>query len=179
VSGQRADEHELRYEELRLVVYERRRRVDLDADDAERAAAVQRLIEAADELLKFEDRLPVLLDLPARAMSVQLVRAAALACLLGGLLTGLGIGQVLLSLSRWWVIALVPELVAAGRLITLKVAPAAGRHRRQRWSALACGAAALLLAPVEAVFGWWAGLAALAVLAAAMAVLFELRRGRR
>jgi len=173
----RADEHELRFEELRLAVLERRRAaLELEQGDPRRAAALQELIDTTDELLRFEDRLPVLLDLPARALSVQVVRAGALAALLGGLLTGVGIWRALLGLG--WLVALLVQLFAAGRLVTLPVAPAAGRHRRQRLVAATCGAAALLLAPVEAVFGWWAGLAALGVLLVALAVLLELPRRR-
>jgi hypothetical protein len=175
MSGPLDDEHELRYEELRLAVYERRRAAaEVDQSDPRRGAAIQDLIEAADELLRFEDRLPVLLDLPARALSVQVVRAAALAALLGAVLTGLGIWRELMA--RGWLVAVLVAMFAAGRLITVKVAPAAGRHRRQRWAAGSCGGAALLLAPVEVVFGWWAGLLALLVLVVALAVLLEVHR---
>jgi hypothetical protein len=176
MTEQRADEHELRHEELRLAVYERRRAAaDLDASDDAGVPAVRRLIEAADELLAFEDRLPVLRDLPARALSVQTVRTAALACLLGGVLVVLGVWQGLLS--RWWAFAVVLAAVAAVRLVTLTVAPALGGHRRQRWASACCGVAALVLAPADAVFGWAAGLAVFVVLAGGLAVVLDLRAG--
>jgi lysylphosphatidylglycerol synthetase-like protein (DUF2156 family) len=134
------------------------------------------LIDATDELLAFEDRLPVLADLPARALSVQVVGAAALAILLGGVLIGLGIWRDLLAV--WWLPVLLGQLAAAVRVGTLPVAPAAGEHRRQRYAALAAGVAGLLIGPLAAVNGWLIGLLAVIALAVALVVLLDLRRGR-
>jgi len=69
-------------------------------------------------------------------------------------------------------------LPAAGRAALLGIAPAAGRHRRQRYAAVAAGAAALFLAPVAAVYGWLPGLLFVAVFGVAISMLFELRWGR-
>jgi len=144
--------------------------------DERLVATVDELVEATDALLALEDRLPVLRDLPARASSVQVVRASALATLLGGVLLGLSLWHG--ALAFWWVPVLALMLPGAARLATLTVAPAAGRHRRQRWAAAVTGASALLAPPVAAVFGWLPGLACVAVLAAALAVVFDVRWGR-
>jgi hypothetical protein len=167
----------LRHQQLRRLVNDRRRTAAaLPETDAGRPAALHSLIEATDELLAFEDRLPVLLDLSARAWSVQLVRAGVVATVLGAVLVGLGIWQDVLSPA--WVAALVALLLAAVRLLATPVAPAAAGHRRQRYSALACGAAGLLLVPAVMAFGWWAGLLALIVVGLSLAALLDGVPGR-
>lgn len=138
--------------------------------------AVDLLVEATDHLLAFEDRLPVLKDLPARALSVQVVRAAALATGLGGLLVALGIWREVLA--WWWAPGVMIAVVATVRMANLPVAPAAGKHRRQRYWAVVCGAAALLTGPAAALQGWLAGLACAAVHLLCLAVLLDLPRGR-
>jgi hypothetical protein len=191
---ERAGEHERRYQELRLRVQQRRsavaaldheaaapeqRDAATDGEAAGSAATVARLIAATDELLAFEDRLPVLRDLPARALSVQVVRASALAALLGGVLLGLGIWRG--ALGWGWLPVVLITLVAALRTATLSVAPAAGGHRRQRYAAAVCGAAALLIGPGAAISGWPFGLVCAVVHALALGVLLELpelSRGR-
>jgi len=67
----------------------------------------------------------------------------------------------------------------AGRTALLPVAPAAGRHRRQRYAAGVTGAAGLLVAPVSAVWGSLEGLVLVAVFGVAVSVLLDLRRGRK
>jgi hypothetical protein len=118
----------------------------------------------------------VLRDLPARASSVQVVRASALAVLLGAVLLGLGIWRDILAV--WWLPVVLVLLPAAVRTATMGIAPAAGRHRRQRYAAAASGAAALLVAPVAAVFGWLPGLLCVVAFGVAASVLLELRWGR-
>jgi hypothetical protein len=153
--------------------------VSRDADPDDGAAgpdllrAVDELTAATDEFLAFGDRLPVLQDLPARASSVQVVRASALALLLGAVLLGLGVWRRILA--PVWLPVLLVMLPAAVRVAMLSVAPASGRHRRQRYVAAASGAAALLVAPAAAVFGWLPGLVCVLVLVGTLAVLLELR----
>jgi hypothetical protein len=146
---------------------------DIAALDEQLLATVDELIEATDAFLAFEERLPVLRDIPARAWSVQIVRASALAMLLGGVLLGLGIWRDILAV--FWLPVLLIMLPASARMAFMAVAPAAGRHRRQRWAGLVSGAAALFMAPVAAVFGALPGVALVLVLAGALAVEFELR----
>ncbi|HEY6798191.1 MAG TPA: hypothetical protein VI248_26225 [Kineosporiaceae bacterium] len=146
---------------------------DVEGLDERLLGAVDELIEATDAFLAFEDRLPVLRDVAARAWSVQIVRASAFAMLLGAVLLGLGMWRAILAV--FWFPVLLVMLPAAARMAFMPVAPAAGRHRRQRWSALVGGAAALFLAPLAAVFGWLPGVACVAVLGVALTVLFELR----
>jgi hypothetical protein len=138
--------------------------------------AVRELTETTDELLALGDRLPVLRDVPARAWSLQIVRASALAVLLGAVLLGLGIWQGILGV--WWLPVVLAMVPAAVRMVLLGVAPAAGRHRRQRYAAAVTGAAALLVAPVAAVFGWPQGLLAVLAFGIGASVLLELRWGR-
>lgn len=144
------------------------------ADVDERlVSAVGELTAATDELLAFGDRLPVLQDLPARASSVQVIRASALAVLLGAVLLGLGIWRG--ALAVWWLPVPLAMLPVAVRAALLGVAPAAGRHRRQRYAAATAGAAALLVAPLAAVSGWLPGLACVLALGVATSVLLDLR----
>jgi len=158
---------------------------DLDVDDPDVVAevderllaAVGGLVGATDELIAFGERLPVLTDLPARALSVQIVRAAALAVLLGAVLVGLGIWRGILGV--WWAPVPLAMLPVAARTALMPVAPAAGRHRRQRYAAGVAGAAGLLVAPVSAVRGSLEGLVLLVVFAVATSVLLDLRRGRK
>lgn len=172
-STARAGAHERRYQELRLRVQQRHAAVTgLGFEDAGLEPAVDALVAAADELLDFEDRLPVLRDLPARAMSVQVVRAGALAAGLGGVLLALGIWRDLLGWG-WLPITLI-TVPATLRMATLVVAPAAGAHRRQRYAAAGCGGAGLLIGPAAHWWGWPAGLACAVVHAVCLAVLLEL-----
>jgi hypothetical protein len=167
---------EQHYDDLRAAVRDRRlAALELPDDHDGRSAALRGLIEATDELLGFTDRLPVLLDQAARAQSVQLVRAGTAATALGAVLVGLGVWRGVLA--PWWIAAIVLLLVAAARLATMPIAPAAGAHRRQRYAAVIGGGAALLLLPLVAVFGWWAGLLALAVLGLAQAALLAAEQG--
>lgn len=173
----RAGEHDRRYQELRLRVEQRRAAVaGLDEADPGLNPAVDGLIDATDELLAFEDRLPVLRDLPARAVSVQVVRAAALAALLGGVLLGLGIWRDVLG--GGWLPVLLVTVLAAARMATLRVEPAAGRHRRQRYLAAGCGAAGMLTGPVAVFSGWLAALLVFGVHLGCLAVLLDLPRER-
>lgn len=170
-----AGEHERHYQELRLRVEQHRAEVaGRDDEDAELDPAVDRLVGATDELLAFEDRLPVLRDLPARALSVQVVRAAGLAALLGGVLLGLGVWRDVLG--GGWIPVVPITLLAALRIATLTVEPAVGRHRRQRYVAAACGAAGMLIGPVAALSWWLPALGCLAVHLGCLAVLLDLPR---
>ena len=144
--------------------------------DSALVAAVDELTGATDAFLTLGDRLPVLRDVPARAWSVQIVRASAFAVLLGAVLLGLGIWRDILAV--WWLPVLLAMLPAAVRMALIGVAPAAGRHRRQRYAAAVAGASALVVAPGAAVFGWPAGLGCAAVFVVAVSVLLELRWGR-
>jgi len=173
----RTDGLERHYDDLRELVRDRRQvALELPDDHDGRPAALRGLIEATDELLGFADRLPVLLDQAARAQSVRLVRAGTAATALGAVLVGLGVWRG--ALAPWWIAAIVALVPAAARLATMTIAPAAGAHRPQRYAALACGGAALLLLPLVAVLGWWAGLLALAAAGVAQASLFAGQRGR-
>lgn len=142
----------------------------------ELSRTLDELVTATDAMLALQDRLPVLRDVPARAWSVQIVRASALAVLLGAVLLGLGIWRDILG-AGWLPVPLL-MLPVAVRMALLTVAPASGRHRRQRYSAATCGAAALLVAPVAAVYGWLPGVCCVVVFAVALGVLLEVRWGR-
>jgi hypothetical protein len=166
-------EHERRYQELRLRVQQRHAAATaLEEDDPGFDPAVSALVEATDALIAYSDRLPVLRDLPARAVSVQTVRAGALAALLGGALIGLEIWWG--TLGWGWLPVVLITLLAALRTATLSVAPAAGQHRRQRYASAGCGVAALLIGPAAMEWGWWAGLGLAVVHALCLAVLLEL-----
>ncbi|MDQ1290112.1 MAG: hypothetical protein QG622_3678 [Actinomycetota bacterium] len=179
-----AGEPDRTYEELRDRVRAAHDAVTaLDRDtaapgDGEASARVTEtvdlLVDATDQLLTFEDRLPVLRDLPARAFSVQVVRAATLAAALGGVLLVLGIWREVLV--RWWAPAVLLAVVATSGLSTLSVAPAAGKHVRQRYLAAGCGIAGLLVGPVTVLQGWPAGIACAVVQTMCLTSLLDLRR---
>jgi hypothetical protein len=172
-----AGELGLRHQQLRRRVSDRRRAAaEVPDTDAGRSPALHALIEATDELLAFEDRLPVLLDLPARATSVQLVRAGAFATALGAVLVGIAIWRDVLGPA--WIAAVLVLLLAVVRLLVMPIAPAASGHRRQRYAALVCGGAGLLLVPLVMALGWWAGLLALAVLGVSLAAVLDVLSGR-
>jgi hypothetical protein len=177
-ASDQVDDPERRYRELRLCVERRHEAAAaLDDDDPELAPAVERLVEAADELLAFEDRLPVLRDLPARVLSVQVLQAGALAALLGGVLLGLGVWRGVLA--GGWIPFVLITVVASLRMATLPVASGVGEHRRQRYVAAVCGATGLLIGPAAAVAGWLVGLAVAAVHVLGLAVLLELLQLRK
>jgi hypothetical protein len=185
----RSGEPERRYQELRFRVQQRHAaltRIEEAGDETgsgtdhgtgggdhdERDEAVDLLVEAVDEWLAFTDRLPVLHDLPARAVSVQVVRASALAAGLGVTILGLGIWRG--ALGWGWLPVLLVVLVAVLRLGTLRVAPATEGHRRQRYTAAVCGGAALLVGPVTVLAGWPFGLLCAVLHLVAFGLVLEL-----
>lgn len=113
------------------------------------------LVAATRRLLAYEDQLPALLDGPARALTVQVVRAS------GGLAT-VGVAATVVCVLRgvlgWgWYLAAAAGLLVAVTLLIVPVRPAGARHRLQRWSALAGAVLTLSLAPTGLWVDPWAG----------------------
>ncbi|MFD3622458.1 hypothetical protein ACFWWT_46410 [Streptomyces sp. NPDC058676] len=111
------------------------------------------LVERAEELLTFEQALPVRLAEPQRLRSVAIVRWAwrfqtAVAA-------GLIVAALFLGHTAWWLVLLIPHLVAT--LMGWSITVAAKRHRQQRAIALALQAEGALV--ILVVFGvlspWW------------------------
>jgi hypothetical protein len=107
-----------------------------DTDDYARAAA--QVLEAAAELIEYEEKLPVLIDEPRHRISLATVRWAGAATAAIALVLGLCVvpGWV----SWWWLALLVPVALVGLRMIRLPVHPPGGPHREQRVGAVLVGA---------------------------------------
>jgi hypothetical protein len=107
-----------------------------DSDDYARAAA--QVLEAAAELIEYEEKLPVLIDEPRHRLSLATVRWAGLATAAIALV--LALCAVPGWISSWWLLLLVPVALVGLRMIRLPVHPAGGPHREQRVGAVVVGA---------------------------------------
>ncbi|WP_158689438.1 hypothetical protein [Streptomyces viridosporus] len=125
----------------------------LDPDRAEFDQQYAALVERAQELLAFEQQLPHLLAEPQRLRSAGIVRwgwraQTALAAAL--IITALALGH-----TAWWLVLLLPHLLAT--LTGWSITVTAQRHRQQRVIALALQAQGVLV--VLVVLGvlsfWW------------------------
>lgn len=118
------------------------------------AAASDAVIEAATELIDYEERLPALLDRAPRRLSLLIVRwSGVVTAALGA---SLGVAAVAGWTSRWWLPAVLPVLAAAAVLLRLPVRQA---HLTRRPGSLVIAGGALVIA-VAAVAGlpvWVAG----------------------
>jgi hypothetical protein len=107
-----------------------------DSDDYVKAAA--RVLEATAELIEYEERLPFLIDEPRHRLSVAVVRWS-------GIVTAAVAGLLALAtipgwISLWWLVLLLPVLLAGLRMLWLPVHPTGGPHERQRTGAAVVGA---------------------------------------
>jgi hypothetical protein len=135
-------------------------------------AATDAAIEAAAELIDYEERLPVLLDRAPRRLSLLIVRWSGVVTAAVG--ASLGIAAVAGWSSRWWLLPAVLISGAATILLRLPVHPPQGPHLSLRPGALsiAAGAVVALIGAVAHLPLWLPGLGALLVLGG----LWHLRR---
>lgn len=131
---------------LRRTLSERHARVvRLDQDDLEFDAEYEQLVAEAARLIDFENQLPARLAEPKRERSEQFVRwswraeAAVSAVLIAAVF--------LLGNTVWWLVVLVPHLLATLGGCTLKVT--AARHATQAKVAASLHALCLLVALVS------------------------------
>jgi hypothetical protein len=107
-----------------------------DTDDYARAAA--QVLEAAAELIEYEEKLPVLIDEPRHRISLATVRWAGAAT--AAIAVVLALCVVAGWVSWWWLALLVPVALVGLRMIRLPVHPPGGPHREQRVGAVLVGA---------------------------------------
>jgi hypothetical protein len=102
------------------------------------------VIEAATELIAYEERLPVLLDRAPRRLSLLIVRWSGVVTAAIG--ASLGIAAVAGWSSRWWLLLVIPLIAAAATLLLMPVQPPQGEHLSLRPGALVVAAGALIAA---------------------------------
>lgn len=126
--------------------------------------ATEAVIEAATELINYEERLPVLLDRVPRRLSLLIVRWSGVVTAAIG--ASLGIAAVAGWSSRWWLLLVIPVLAAALTLLWMPVHPPQGAHLALRPGALvvAVGALAALVGALARLPLWVVGLGMVALL---------------
>ncbi|MFF0170883.1 hypothetical protein [Streptomyces prasinus] len=124
-----------------------------DPDNAEFDGQYTALVERAEELLAFEQQLPARLAEPQRLRSASIVRWAWRAQT--ALAAALIIAALALGHTGWWLVLLIPHLLAT--LMGWSITVTAQRHRQQRAIALVLQAQGVLV--VLVVLGmlspWW------------------------
>lgn len=109
-----------------------------ESDGYARAAAA--VLEAAAELIQYEERLPVLVDEPRHKLSVTTVRWVGAGTLALALPLALCVGPGWVSV--WWLALLAPLALVGVAMLRLDVHPPGGPHHVQRVGALLVGASA-------------------------------------
>jgi hypothetical protein len=120
--------------------------------------ATEAVIQAASELINYEERLPVLLDQAPRRLSLLIVRWSGVVTAAIGV--SLGVAAVAGWSSRWWLLLVIPVIAAAVILLWMPVHPPRGRHLELRPGALsvAVGALIALIGAVARLPFWVVGL---------------------
>ncbi|MBH1937837.1 hypothetical protein I5Q34_26805 [Streptomyces sp. AV19] len=150
------------HQHLRETLNARYTRVSrLDQDDAAFDAEYRWLVNEAEQLIAFETQLPARLAEPRRAGSERVVRWSwrAEAAVAAGLISTV----FLTDSSTWWLVLLIPHLLATLAGWSVKVTTA--RHVRQRRTAIGLHVLCLVVALVSLsvlsawfiaaiVFGW-------------------------
>jgi len=166
------EEHIARLDTLRSRIREEHARLDgLDPRDREYEVVARRVFDAANALLEYEDRLPVLLDEPRHRLSVILVRStgAATAVVAGGLALSAVPGWI----TVWWTLLLVPLAVLGVAVALTRVRPPASPHREQRTGAcIVAGATLVVGVTVLGLLPRWGAAAGVAVALAGMSLIF-------
>ncbi len=130
----------------------------LQPNSAEYEPVSEAVIQAATELISYEERLPVLLDRAPRRLSLLIVRWSGVVTAVGGV--SLGVAAVADWSSRWWVLLVIPMIAAAATLLWMPVHPPSGTHLALRPGALsvAVGALITLIGAVARLPLWVVGL---------------------
>jgi hypothetical protein len=135
---------------------------------AEFSSAADSVIEAAYELIDYEERVPELLDVQPRWLSGVILRSCGVATMV--LAASIALRVVPGGMAWWWLPVAIVLAVAGARLLTARVRRVQAEHRYQRQPAVMILVAALLaaLGTFGAVTGWFLGAAALLLIAAAV-----------
>ena len=158
------------YDDAREQVRQLRRTAAAKRDTKEFAAAMTKLLKAADQLCSQAEDMPALMDQEAQTFSRRLLRGSAVALLaLAGVLA---LMVVLDVRAGWWWIGVAILIAAGGVLMLSGVAPEPGQHRRQRRPAVICAGLGLLGVLSTLTPWWWAAaLLTLGALGAALTAL--------
>ncbi len=125
---------------------------ELDFDDAEFDGQYTAMVQGAEELLAFEQTLPTRLAEPQRLRSAKIVRwswrgqtAVAIAL----------ITVVVLDRTAWWLLLLIPHLLAT--LLGWSIKVTLQQHKQQRGIAFALHALCVLviLVALGVLSAWW------------------------
>ncbi|MEU3290323.1 hypothetical protein [Streptomyces longwoodensis] len=126
---------------------------ELDVDDLEFDGHYTAMVQGAEELLAFEQMLPTRLAEPQRLRSAKIVRwswrgqtAVAIA-----LITAV----LVLDRTAWWLVLLIPHLLAT--LLGWSIKVTAQQHKQQRGIAFALHALCVLviLVALGVLSAWW------------------------
>jgi hypothetical protein len=120
--------------------------------------ASEAVIQAATELINYEERLPVLLDRAPRRLSLLIVRWSGVVTASIG--ASLGVAAVAGWSSRWSLLLVIPVIAAAAMLLWMPVHPPRGEHLALRPGALSVpvGAMITLIGAVARLPLWVVGL---------------------
>jgi hypothetical protein len=102
------------------------------------------VIRAANNLIEYEARLPLLLDQGPRRLSLLIVRWSGVFCVAVGF--SLAIAAVAGWLPRWWLLPVVLTLAASVVLLRMPVHPPRGEHVSLRPGAVLMASGALVVA---------------------------------
>ena len=111
--------------------------------------AADAVIKAAAELIDYEERLPVLLDLPPRRLSLLIVRWSGMVPAAVGL--SLSVAALAGWLPRWWLLMVAVLFGAAAQLLRMPVPGPCDRHASLRPGAVLVGAGGLVIGIAAAV----------------------------
>jgi hypothetical protein len=138
------------------------------------ATVSDEVIRATNELIAYEERLPILLDQGPRRLSLLIVRWAGVVAVAVGL--SLAVAALVGWLPRWWLLPVVLTLAAAAVLLRMPVHPPCEEHVSLRPGAVLIASGALAVAVCAAVDAPFWGL--LVGLAAMIAGVWYIRRYR-
>jgi hypothetical protein len=108
----------------------------------EYAPATDAVINAARELIEYEERLPILLDRQPRRLSLLIVRWSGVVTAAIGV--SVGIAAVAGWSSHWWLLLALPLIAAAATLLWMPVHPPQGAHLALRPGALGVAVGAMV-----------------------------------
>jgi hypothetical protein len=164
-----ADEYDDQVAALQTRIRDRLEELDpISPDRADYAEVASKVLDAAAELIAFEERLPILRDEPRRQLSLLVVRWSGRAAMAVAVLLALA------TLPGWvalpWLVLLAVLAGVGVRTELLRVEPVGGRHAEQRLGGyLIGGGTALTLLVVPGLLPLWLLVGVLGLLGAGMA----------
>jgi hypothetical protein len=106
--------------------------------------ATDAVIQAATELINYEERLPLLMDQAPRRLSLLIVRWSGMVPTAVG--ASLAVAAVAGWVSRWWLLMVIVLFASAALVLRLRVHPPGDRHLVLRPGAVLVALGSLLIA---------------------------------